>query len=123
MAQEEQLVTPWPVYLQINVSGEEAKQGLAPAEAARFAESVVDSPAFEVCGLMTMAPRAAGDAATRRVFEGLRTLSERLRQEGALPSTADGLSMGMSEDFEIAVEEGATIVRVGSRLFVGSQTE
>ncbi|MBA3709422.1 MAG: YggS family pyridoxal phosphate-dependent enzyme [Planctomycetes bacterium] len=103
------------VFVQVNTSGEASKAGLAPADLARFVDEVRAAPAVDLVGLMTMAPmvddaaRGADGDAVRRCFAELRALSEIHR----LPR----LSMGMSQDFIIAVEEGATDVRVGTRLF------
>ncbi len=95
-----------PVYVQVNVSGEDAKGGFRPEEA----ESAVAAArrSLEVLGLMTMAPEG-GDA--RPVFRRLRELAGRCGLAG--------LSMGMTQDFEVAVEEGATCVRVGTAVFEG----
>jgi uncharacterized pyridoxal phosphate-containing UPF0001 family protein len=96
-----------PVYVQVNVSGEATKGGYRPEEVAG-AVAAARGAGLEVLGLMTMAPRG-GDA--RGCFRRLRELAAR---EGLA-----GLSMGMSEDFEAAVEEGSTCVRVGSAVFEG----
>ncbi|MFA5889620.1 MAG: YggS family pyridoxal phosphate-dependent enzyme [Actinomycetota bacterium] len=101
------------VLVEINVSGESSKHGVLPSEALRVAVDVASLSSLRLRGLMTMAP--AGDPAmARRAFAGLRELRDLIARE------VDGvqeLSMGMSGDFEIAVEEGATVVRVGSAIF------
>jgi PLP dependent protein len=115
-----------PVLLQVNVSGEEAKYGLA---ADRWAEDgaqrrellaavaeIVALPGLEVQGLMTMAPIVSDPEEVRPVFAAMR----RLRKELAALHPEAGwqhLSMGMSDDFEVAVEEGATLVRIGRAIF------
>lgn len=101
--------------LEVNISGEESKFGLRPAEVAPLLQWLpADAPA-PVIGLMTMAPFDVPEATLHEVFGGLRNLRDQLqRQTGhALPE----LSMGMSGDFEAAIAEGATIVRVGSAIF------
>ncbi len=103
--------------LEVNVAGEDAKHGVAPGEAARVASEAAALPGIELAGLMTMAPLVAEAEAARPVFAGLRELRDRLNREADLPAPLEALSMGMTQDFEVAVEEGATLVRVGSALF------
>ena len=98
--------------LQVNVSGEGAKQGLAPAELPRALEALGTLTHARLVGLMTMAPYGDDPEAARPVFAALRALRDACAPQGALPH----LSMGMSGDFVPAVEEGATLVRLGSRL-------
>jgi hypothetical protein len=107
-----------PVLLEINVSGDAAKHGFSPAE---MPERLAEAAAYErvqLRGLMAMASLEGGPDRARRDFRNLRELRNRLR---ALPGGAglSDLSMGMSVDFEVAIEEGATIVRIGSALFEG----
>lgn len=101
--------------LEVNVSGEESKFGLRPEEVASLLEWLPSDAPAPVVGLMTMAPFDVPEATLHEVFGGLRQLRDRLQQETghALPE----LSMGMSGDFEVAIQEGATIVRVGSAIF------
>jgi hypothetical protein len=108
-----------PVLLEVNISGEAAKGGFAPGDAERLLAELPRCPHVSVCGLMCMAALEGGLDAARRDFAALRELRDRLR--GGCPPgvTLDQLSMGMSGDFPIAIEEGATIVRVGSALFEG----
>jgi pyridoxal phosphate enzyme (YggS family) len=104
------------VLLEINVSGEATKAGFEPTKVRADIEKLSSLKQTQVVGLMTMAP--AGDAeSTRSFFAQLRELAIELRTATGLPLPE--LSMGMSGDFEVAIEEGATIVRVGSRLFDG----
>jgi pyridoxal phosphate enzyme (YggS family) len=105
---------PMDVLLQVNVSGEGTKGGYGPADVEAEAERLVGMTGLLVRGVMTMAPFDADEATLRRVFSGARDAVERLRAAG-LP--ARDLSMGMSGDYEIAVEEGATLVRLGTVLF------
>lgn len=109
-------------FLQVNISGEESKHGLAPDEAADFLNAVVDLPNIEVIGLMTMAPYTENSEETRPVFRGLRELRDRLREKNIPNAPLLHLSMGMSNDYEVAVEEGATFIRLGSTL-VGDERE
>jgi len=104
--------------LQVNTSGEEAKGGLAPADARPTAEAIAALPGINLVGLMTMAPLAEDPETVRPVFAALRELRDRLNREARLAAPLAELSMGMTQDFEVAVEEGATIVRVGSALFL-----
>jgi len=104
-----------PVLLEVNVGGEPQKAGVAPAEALALARDVVRHPQLDLRGLMTVPPLAADAEASRPHFRTLAALAEDLRQRLGLPLAA--LSMGMSHDFEIAIEEGATIVRVGTAIF------
>lgn len=105
-----------PILLQINVAGEEQKHGCAPADAGALVEAVLARSSLELRGLMTMAPLAAEPEATRPVFAALRELRDDLQRQYP-EATLDELSMGMTNDFEVAVEEGATIVRVGRAIF------
>lgn len=108
-----------PVLLEANISGESTKDGLAAGELREQWPLVSQLPGVQIIGLMTMAPRDAEAAAVRRVFRGLRELREELAQTSHGEHQLSELSMGMSGDFEVAVEEGATLVRVGSSLFEG----
>ena len=102
------------VLLEVNVSGEASKSGFSPDEALACAEAIVGLPGLSVRGLMTMAPAGDPDAA-RRTFSGLRELADELRDRTGL--ALETLSCGMSDDFEIAVEEGSTLVRLGRYVF------
>ena len=100
---------PRDVLLQVNVAAEPQKQGVAPAEVEGLVEAARESTNLRVRGLMTIAPIAADPGDVRPVFRRLRELAERFE----LPE----LSMGMTDDFEVAIEEGATLVRVGRAIF------
>ena len=102
------------VLLQVNVSGEDTKGGYAPAELEREAARLRGLPGLRVRGVMTMAPFDANEAGLRKVFAGARAAAVVLQQAG---HPASELSMGMSGDYEVAVEEGATLVRLGTVLF------
>lgn len=103
-----------PVLLEVNVSGEGSKFGLAPGETAEVAEAVNRFPHLILRGLMTMPPYAEDPEAARPYFRRLAALRRDVEQRLGAP-LAD-LSMGMSGDFEVAIEEGATFVRIGTAL-------
>jgi PLP dependent protein len=102
------------VLLQVNTSGEPSKYGWAPEDIRSEAERLVERPGVRVQGIMTMAPLDAPVDVLRATFRGARQALAVVRDAGH-PATE--LSMGMSNDFEIAVEEGATMVRLGTILF------
>lgn len=104
------------VLLEVNVSGEESKHGFAPDDVLQQASLLAALPGLSICGLMTMAPFYADAEQTRPVFRALRNLRDRLVGVPGLAGWTE-LSMGMTNDFEIAVEEGATLVRIGSAIF------
>ncbi len=116
--EEQRLPTPL-ILLEVNVSGEEAKGGFTPQEAEQVIAELPGYRHLRVCGLMCMAALEGGLAAARRDFAALRALRDRLRGLAPPQIVLDTLSMGMSGDFPVAIEEGATIVRVGSALFEG----
>jgi pyridoxal phosphate enzyme (YggS family) len=101
--------------VQVNIAGEATKGGFEGDEIAVAAEQLQRLPHIRVRGVMTMAPFDADDATLRGVFGGARAALERVRAAGHAGATE--LSMGMSGDYEVAVEEGATIVRLGTVLF------
>jgi pyridoxal phosphate enzyme (YggS family) len=103
-----------PVLLQTNVVGEESKGGFSPAELPAAVGRLASLKGLEIRGVMTMAPLDASEGVLRRVFCGARDARDELRRHGF---PANELSMGMSGDYEIAVEEGATYVRLGTILF------
>jgi pyridoxal phosphate enzyme (YggS family) len=108
-----------PVLLEVNTSGETAKHGFSADQAEALVPNLGDYPHVEVRGLMTMAAREGGLDVARRNFAALRRLCDRLRDQCPKGIDLRELSMGMSGDFEVAIAEGATIVRVGSTLFEG----
>jgi pyridoxal phosphate enzyme (YggS family) len=107
----------WPVWIQVNIAREAQKHGCDPDDLPPLVCAVVAAPALELRGLMTMAPLADDPELARPHFRELSRWSASLRAEKILPRSAAGLSMGMSDDFEVAIEEGATVVRVGSAIF------
>jgi pyridoxal phosphate enzyme (YggS family) len=103
--------------IEVNVSGEASKHGFTPDEAMQLVPILKDLKRLRVRGLMTMAPLQDAELC-RPTFAALRQLRDRLRDSGL--SSIEQLSMGMSNDFEVAIEEGATLVRLGSVLFEGA---
>jgi pyridoxal phosphate enzyme (YggS family) len=110
--------SPIPVLLQVNVVGEQTKGGYMPGDIGAESARLVDRRGLRVSGVMTMAPLDADERTLRTVFAGAR---EALAVVARAGHPARELSMGMSNDFEIAVEEGATMVRLGTILF-GART-
>ncbi|MBP1961377.1 YggS family pyridoxal phosphate-dependent enzyme [Paenibacillus aceris] len=102
--------------LQVNISGEASKYGMDPEHFFEFAEEVSKLQHIHISGLMTMAPYEMEADATRPVFRGLRELRDKLNERHIFPYDIKELSMGMSGDFEVAIEEGATWVRLGTVL-------
>ena len=105
----------YPILLQVNVDDDPAKAGFNPDELPEAVDRLAGLDALDVRGLMTIGRLVAGAEAARPTFVALRELARRLRGSGWM--LGPELSMGMSDDFEVAVEEGATIVRVGRALF------
>lgn len=104
-----------PLLLEVNVSGEVTKAGFSPEDLQSQVRELLALPGLEVHGLMTVAPVVADPELARPHFSELRRLSEQLRSRHS--SLGPELSMGMSDDYEIAIEEGATIVRVGRAIY------
>lgn len=106
------------VLVQVKTSSEPSKYGMDPADVAGFLRRVAtDFPTLRVQGLMTLAVNSPDPAEVRACFRALRELRDRLRQENLPGVSLDRLSMGMSGDFELAIEEGSTEVRIGSAIF------
>lgn len=105
------------VFVQVNTSGEASKFGLQPEDVTTFVRALPAFPRLNIRGLMTLAIFSADEQRVRRCFRLLRDIRQRLRQDGPGGLTFEELSMGMSGDFEIAIEEGATVVRVGQAIF------
>ncbi len=104
------------ILLQVNVSREETKHGVLTDDAPEIVEKIMKIEGVELRGLMCMAPHVEHSEQVRPIFRQLRELSEQLNDEIS-DCSLDELSMGMSNDFEVAVEEGATLVRVGQAIF------
>ncbi|WP_337193879.1 YggS family pyridoxal phosphate-dependent enzyme [Pontibacillus yanchengensis] len=105
-----------PCFVQVNVSGEDSKHGLPPEEVVSFVENLSSYANIEVVGLMTMAPHSEDQSYVRAIFSELRNVKEEIEAKKWGHAPCHYLSMGMSNDFEIAIEEGATHIRIGSKL-------
>lgn len=103
------------ILLEVNIDGEASKHGFTPQQLEEEWEALTELPGLDIRGLMCIPAPVDDPQDARPAFAALRTLAEKLRERGPLPLPE--LSMGMSHDFEVAVEEGATIVRVGSAIF------
>ncbi|MHB8781119.1 MAG: YggS family pyridoxal phosphate-dependent enzyme [Candidatus Geothermincolia bacterium] len=103
------------ILLQVNVSGEESKSGFGPDELASGIGMIAGMRGLRLKGLMTIAPLAAAGEAARPFFSSLRRLRDGMEKE--LGMELDSLSMGMTGDYEVAIEEGATLVRIGTGIF------
>ena len=108
---------PLEVLVQVDLAGESTKFGAEPAVAARIVRAALDARAVRLAGLMLLPPWNEDPEKTRPWFARARKLRERLIGEGVPASSLKHLSMGMSHDYEAAIEEGATIVRVGTAIF------
>lgn len=107
-----------PVLIEVNAGGEEQKHGLSPDEAIEQAGRIAELPGLTVRGLMTMAPLTSDEGILRKTFRRARAVFERLAElDHDAGLAADTLSMGMSGDFEVAIAEGSTMVRLGTVLF------
>ena len=109
-----------PILLEVNVSGEASKQGFRPETLPAAIEAIAALPGLRLAGLMTMAPIAEDPEAVRPIFAALRTLRDDLAHRFPALELRH-LSMGMTDDFEVAIAEGATLVRIGRAIF-GEQT-
>jgi len=109
--------TAVPILVECNTSGEESKFGVAPEELPELLDAILPLEHVRLEGLMTMAPFVDDPEEVRPYFTALRELAEKARAATGLP--LPHLSMGMTQDFEVAIEEGATMVRIGSALFRG----
>ena len=106
----------WPVYAQINAAEDPRKGGVEPEDAIAFLRHLTRFPHLEVVGLMTLAKEGDRGEAARVTFRALREIRDEAVRTGVAPR-GFGLSMGMSDDFEVAVEEGATVIRLGRTLW------
>ncbi|MBT2570268.1 YggS family pyridoxal phosphate-dependent enzyme [Planococcus sp. ISL-110] len=109
-------------FVQVNVSGEESKSGIAPEEIVDFIKSLEVYDKIQVVGLMTMAPNTTDESVIREAFKGLKLLQLQVSEEHWAHAPCTECSMGMSNDYLIAAEEGASFVRIGTAL-VGSESE
>ena len=109
----------WPVYMQVNAAADPAKGGLAPEETMPFLKELAELPHLDCQGFMTMGRLEADEADSRAAFRLLREVRDDAVRLGVGETAPEELSMGMTDDYEWAVEEGATIVRVGRAIFDG----
>ena len=107
--------SPLPVFVQVNIDRDPAKMGMPPEEVESALPQLAELAGLELRGLMTVGRLVARAEEARPTFAALRSLGERLRV--SQPALGAGLSMGMSDDFEVAIDEGATVVRIGRALF------
>ena len=105
------------ILIEVNVSGEKSKSGIDPSQILELIKNVSKLENLDVKGLMTMAPYSDNPENSRPCFSALRHLQQKIIQEGIADIQMDELSMGMTDDFEIAIEEGATVVRIGRAIF------
>jgi hypothetical protein len=105
------------ILLEVNIQGEAGKAGVTPGESIKAALEIDKLPNIRLSGLMTVPPFDPDPEKSRPVFEALRKIREEIRQRGLANESFRELSMGMSADFEVAIEEGATWIRVGSAIF------
>ena len=106
-----------PVLIQVDLGGEETKSGVMESDLEVLAATIAMSERLQLTGLMTVPPFFADPEGVRPFFKKLRVLRDTLQSKGCFGELSGELSMGMSHDFEIAIEEGATIVRIGTAIF------
>ena len=102
--------------IQVNVSGEDSKHGLKPIQVTEFVHQLADFPHLQIVGLMTMAPNTKDEAVLRNCFQQMKVLRTEIQNLALSYAPCKELSMGMSNDYKIAVEEGATMIRIGTSL-------
>ena len=105
------------VLVEVNMAHEESKFGLSPDEAIDFVKEISTLPHLNIRGFMTIAPYTENPESNRVYFKGLRELKDKVNELGIPGVHMDTLSMGMTGDYEVAIEEGATFVRVGTGIF------
>jgi len=105
------------ILLEVNVAGEESKYGFAPAEIPDAVQQISRFPNTRICGLMTIAPFVENSEENRPIFRNLQQLSVDIKGKNIDNVSMGVLSMGMTGDFEVAIEEGATMIRVGTGIF------
>ena len=106
-----------PILVEVNLGGEESKSGVSPHEAPGICDGITRLSNVELCGLMTVPPIATEATGARPYFIRLRELRDEIRHLGLVGPSFVHLSMGMSQDFEVAIEEGATLIRIGTAIF------
>lgn len=113
---DKRVTEPVDCFVQVNVSGEASKHGLAPDKVTPFIEEIAVYNNIRVVGLMTMAPHVEDEQVLRNTFKKLVELRDQMKNKNITNAPCEYLSMGMSNDYEIAIEEGATHIRIGSKL-------
>ena len=108
-----------PVFIEVDLAGEETKTGIAEQELPKLVRFLQSCICVQLKGLMILPPYFDDVERVRPYFSRLRDLRDNLREQGSFGASAGELSMGMSHDFEVAIEEGATVVRVGTAIFGG----
>ena len=107
-----------PIYLEINISGESTKNGISPKELDKTIELISECRNLNLLGLMTVPPQESNPEKSRPYFRMLREIKEDINSMNITSvGSCDGLSMGMTNDFDVAIEEGATLIRVGSAIW------
>ncbi len=106
-----------PILVEVNIGGEKSKAGVAPQDLLKFIGEIAPLANLRVCGLMTIPPFREDPEEVRPYFRQLRELAEELKRAAIPGVEIKDLSMGMSHDFEVAIEEGATIIRLGTAIF------
>ncbi len=109
--------TPVPVFIQVNIAEEESKYGVAPDATFELAEQVSDLPGLRLKGLMTMEPYFEDPEDARPYFRRMRELYEEMRDDNRFGEGIETLSMGMTNSYRVAIDEGANMVRVGTAIF------
>lgn len=115
--QAEKIKKQVEILIQVNTSREEQKFGVSPAKTIELVREIASFPYLKIKGLMTMAPFTDNERVLRKCFSALRAIKEKITEERITSVEMKYLSMGMSQDFEIAIEEGANIIRLGRVLF------
>ena len=105
------------ILLEVNCSGEQQKFGFSPSEVVTAAHQIFDMEQLTLCGLMTVAPFTEETPRVRKAFQELRQLFEKIKSSHSDRQEFNTLSMGMSDDFEIAIEEGSNMIRIGTAIF------
>ncbi|WP_170840753.1 YggS family pyridoxal phosphate-dependent enzyme [Oceanobacillus limi] len=113
---DKRAIEPIDCFVQVNVSGEASKHGVDPKEVVSFIKDVERYPNVRIIGLMTMAPHIEDESQLREIFKNLSLLRDKVKSEQYKHAPCNYLSMGMSNDYKIAIEEGATHIRIGSKL-------
>jgi len=114
---EKRLTSTLPCYLEINIDNEASKSGVSPKDVEKIVKSISTLQKVKLVGLMTIPPEVEENEASRPYFRQLRLLRDQINESNLLAEPLTELSMGMSHDYPIAIEEGATIVRIGTAIF------